>query len=144
MREGLSFGYRLVEAVIISLACAGALWLFQNPVGAGELINQIVGFLGQVDRSWVITIGWVAGISLVLAVGIALLGMTERGIAWPVSAGPIAGVAFAFGLAAISLSMCTDGNVWGLVPAGLAVWAVARLDQRLRRAWVRFWGPGFI
>jgi hypothetical protein len=137
-------GRRTLEAVIISLACAGALWLFQNPVGAGELIDQIVALIGQVGRGWVTAIVWVAGILLALAVGIALLGLTEPGSAWSVSAGPIAGVALVFGLTAISLSMCAGGNAWGLVPAGLAVWTLARLAQRLRRAWVRFWRPGFI
>ena len=138
------FGRRTLEAVIISLVCAGALWLFQNPFGTRDLIDQLVGFISQVDRGWVTAIGWFAGILLALAAGVALLGLTERGSAWSVLAGPIAGVAFVFGLTAISLSMCADGNAWGLVPAGLAVWTVARLGQRLRRAWVRFWRPSFI
>lgn len=144
MKEAQTLGRRVAEAVVISLACAGALWLFQNPVGAGELVERIVSFVGQVEPAWFTPVVWVAGILLALALGITLLRLTDWGGAWLFGAGPIAATSVVFGLAATSLRMCASANALGLVPAALAVWVAVRIVLRLRRAWMRFSSPAFI
>jgi hypothetical protein len=144
VKDVQTLGRRVVEAVIISLACAGALWLVQNPVGAGELVARIVSLFAQVDPVWATVAAWAAAVLMALTIGIALLRRTEWGGSWLFGAGPIAGASFVFGLIATSLRMCAGGNVWGLVPAALAVWFTARLGLRVRRAWTRFWYPAII
>lgn len=144
MKDVQTLGRRLVEAVVISLACAGALWLFQNPIGAGVLVERTAGRFAQVDPVWALVAAWVAGILLALAIGITMLRRTDWGSSWLFGAGPIAGAAFVFALIATSLWMCAGGNAWGLVPAALAVWFAARIGLRVRRAWTRFWSPAII
>lgn len=135
----------MVDAVIISLACAGALWLVQNPIGAGELVALTVSLLAQVDPVWAWIAAWVAGILLALAIGITLLRRTDWGSSWLLGgAEPIAVASFVFALIATSLWMCASGNVWGLVPAALALWFATRVGLRVRRAWTRFWYPAVI
>lgn len=144
VKDVQSLGRRVVEAVIISLACAGALWLVQNPIGAGEVVARTVSLFAQVDPIWATVAGWAAGILMTIAIGIALLRPSGWGGPWLFVAGPVAGASFVFALIATSLWMCAGGNDWGLVPAALAIWFTARLGLRVRRAWARFWYPAII
>lgn len=144
VKDVQTFGRRAVEAVIIFLLSAGALWLFENPVGAGELVHRVTGFVGQIDPIWATIAAWIAGILLALVVGVLLLQMTESGVGWTFSLMPIAGLSMVFGLVATALRMCAEGNTWGLVPAALAAWLTVRLCLRLREACLRFWNPPII
>lgn len=144
VKDVQTFGRRAVEAVIISLLCAGALWLFENPVGAGEVVDRAVVFVGQIDPIWATIAAWIAGILFALVVGIVLLQMTAWGFGWSSSLMPIAGLSMVFALVATSLWMCAAENSWGLVPAALAVWLAARIVVRLGQAWNRFWNPAIV
>lgn len=144
MNDAQTLGGRVLEAVIVSVATTGAVWLFQNPIGAGELVERAVGFLGQVDPVWASVAAWVAGILLAPAIAITVLRRTVWGSSWLFGTWPITGASFVFALIATSLWMCAGGNVWGLVPAALAVWFAARVGLRVRRAWTRFWSPAII
>lgn len=144
VKDVQTFGRRAVEAVVISLLCAGALWLFENPVGAGEVVDRAVGLLGQIDPLWATIAAWIAGILLVLVVGLALLQMTKWTVGWSSSLTPIVGLSVVSALVATSLWMCAAGNTWGLVPAALAVWFAVRIVLRLWQAWNRFWNPAVV
>lgn len=144
VKDVQTFGRRAVETVVISLLCAGALWLFENPVGAGDVVDRTVGFLGQAAPIWAPIVAWTAGILMVLAAGLMALQMTEWGAGWTFSPTPIAGLSVVSALVATSLWMCAAGNTWGLVPAALAVWFAVRIVLRLWQAWNRFWNPAVV
>lgn len=141
MGNNQSLGRRVVDAVVISLACAGALWVAKDPNGAGDVVDRFVDLIGGLDPVWFAVAVWTAGILLALASSVVLLRLTDWGSPFSFSVRPIVGASAVSALVAASLWLCAGGSFWGAMAAALAIWLAVRIGLSLRRAWARLWNP---